>query len=55
VAFGIRNHPRGRIAERHGAYRPVLPAFGAVEEPEIYRTATVTVYRGRETPRRLAR
>jgi hypothetical protein len=45
VAFGIRNHPRERIAERHGAYRPVLPAFGAVEEPEIYRTATVTVIR----------
>jgi hypothetical protein len=55
VAFGIRNHPRERIAERHGAYRPALPAFGAVEQPEIYRTATVTVYRGRETPRRLAR
>jgi hypothetical protein len=55
VAFGIRNHPRGRIAERHGAYHPALPAFGAVEEPESYRTATVTVYRGRETPRRLAR
>jgi hypothetical protein len=34
VAFGIRNHPRERIAERHGAYRPALPAFGAVEEPE---------------------
>jgi hypothetical protein len=34
VAFGIRNHPCGWIAERHGAYRPALPAFGAVEEPE---------------------
>ncbi|KAH0822025.1 hypothetical protein GEV33_000766 [Tenebrio molitor] len=34
VAFGIRNHPRERIADRHGAYRPALPAFGAVEEPE---------------------
>ncbi|KAJ3621329.1 hypothetical protein MTP99_003477 [Tenebrio molitor] len=29
VAFGIRNHPCGWIAERHGAYRPALPAFGA--------------------------
>jgi hypothetical protein len=29
VAFGIRNHPRERIAERHGAYRPALSAFGA--------------------------
>jgi hypothetical protein len=34
VAFGIRNHPCGWIAERHGAYRLALPAFGAVEEPE---------------------
>jgi hypothetical protein len=34
VAFGIRNHPRERIADRHGAYSPALPAFGAVEEPE---------------------
>ncbi|KAH0818191.1 hypothetical protein GEV33_004598 [Tenebrio molitor] len=34
VAFGIRNHPRERIADRHGAYRPALPGFGAVEEPE---------------------
>jgi hypothetical protein len=34
VAFGIRNHPRERIVDRHGAYRPALPAFGAVEEPE---------------------
>jgi hypothetical protein len=34
VAFGIRNHPCGWIAERHGVYRPALPAFGAVEEPE---------------------
>jgi hypothetical protein len=42
VAFGIRNHPCGWIAERHGAYRPALPAFGAVEEPEDYR---FTVYR----------
>jgi hypothetical protein len=41
VAFEIRNHPCGWIAERHGAYRPALPAAGAVEEPEIYRTATV--------------
>jgi hypothetical protein len=32
VAFGIRNHPCGWIAERHGAYRPALPAFGAVGE-----------------------
>jgi hypothetical protein len=45
VAFGIRNHPCGGIAERHGAYRPALPAFGAVEEPEdlftVYRFAVV--------------
>ncbi|KAH0822659.1 hypothetical protein GEV33_000132 [Tenebrio molitor] len=48
VAFGIRNHPCGWIAERHGAYRPALPAFGAVEEPEdlpyrftVYRFAVV--------------
>jgi hypothetical protein len=44
VAFGIRNHPCGWIAERHGAYRPALPAFGAVEEPEdlpFYRFAVV--------------
>jgi hypothetical protein len=34
VAFGIRNHPRERIADRHGTYSPALPAFGAVEEPE---------------------
>jgi hypothetical protein len=34
VAFGIRNHPRERIADRHGAYRPALPGFGPVEEPE---------------------
>ncbi|KAH0815915.1 hypothetical protein GEV33_006876 [Tenebrio molitor] len=34
VAFGIRNHPCGWTAERHGAYRPALAAFGAVEEPE---------------------
>jgi hypothetical protein len=27
VAFGIRNHPRERIADRHGAYRPALPGF----------------------------
>jgi hypothetical protein len=45
VAFGIRNHPRERIADRHGAYRPALPAFGAVEEPENYRCRTVTVCR----------
>ncbi|KAH0816953.1 hypothetical protein GEV33_005838 [Tenebrio molitor] len=36
VAFGIRNHPCGWIAERHGAYRPALPACGAFEEPENY-------------------
>jgi hypothetical protein len=59
VAFGIRNHPRERIADRHGAYRPALPGFGAVEEPEdlpyrlpFYRLPS---YRGRETPRRLVR
>jgi hypothetical protein len=34
VAIGIRNHPRERIADRHGAYRPALPGFGAVEETE---------------------
>ncbi|KAH0807460.1 hypothetical protein GEV33_015330 [Tenebrio molitor] len=34
VAFGICNHPRERIADRHGAYRPALPGFGAVEETE---------------------
>jgi hypothetical protein len=56
VAFGIRNHPRERIADRHGAYRPALPAFGAVEEPENYRIDyRLPSYRGRETPRRLAR
>jgi hypothetical protein len=44
VAFGLRNHPRERIADRHGAYRPALPGFGAVEEPEEF-TATVTDYR----------
>jgi hypothetical protein len=48
VAFGIRNHPCGWIAERHGAYRSALPASGAVEEPEdlpyrftVYRFAVV--------------
>jgi hypothetical protein len=48
VAFGIRNHTCGWIAERHGAYRPALPASGAVEEPEdlpyrftVYRFAVV--------------
>jgi hypothetical protein len=50
VAFGIRNHPCGWIAERHGAYRPALPAFGAVGEPE-----KLPFCRGRETPRHLAR
>jgi hypothetical protein len=58
VAFGIRNHPRERIADRHGAYRPALPGFGAVEEPEDlplpYRYRLPS-YRGRETPRRLVR
>jgi hypothetical protein len=29
VAIGIRNHPRERIADRHGAYRPALPGFGS--------------------------
>jgi hypothetical protein len=36
VAFGIRSHPGRWIAERHGAYRPALPAFGAVEELEKF-------------------
>jgi hypothetical protein len=46
VAFGIRNHPREQIADRHGAYRPALPGFGAVEEPEEFTTTvTVTEYR----------
>jgi hypothetical protein len=27
VAIGIRNHPRERIADRHGAYRPALPNY----------------------------
>ncbi|KAH0818448.1 hypothetical protein GEV33_004343 [Tenebrio molitor] len=44
VAFGIRNHPRERIADRHGAYRPALPAFGAVEEPEDLPLPYRTVY-----------
>jgi hypothetical protein len=54
VAFGIRNYARERIADRHGAYRPPLPGFGAVEETEDlpYRLPS---YRGRETTRRLAR
>ncbi|KAJ3629659.1 hypothetical protein MTP99_014039 [Tenebrio molitor] len=50
VAFGIRNHPCGWIAERHGAYRPALPAFGAVEEPEdlpFYRLPFCRVVRAR--------
>jgi hypothetical protein len=55
VAFGIRNHPCGWIAERHGAYRPALPAFGAVEEPEDLPFYRLPFYRGRETPRHLAR
>jgi hypothetical protein len=43
VAFGIRNHLRERIADRHCAY---LPGFGAVEEPEDFTvTVTVTEYR----------
>jgi hypothetical protein len=54
VAFGIRNHPCGWIAERHGAYRPALPAFGAVEEPEDL-PLPLPFCRGRETPRHLAR
>jgi hypothetical protein len=45
VAFGIRNHPCGWIAERQGAYRPALPAFGAVGEPENYRYRTAADYR----------
>jgi hypothetical protein len=55
VAFGIRNHPCGWIAERHGAYRPALPAFGAVEEPEDLPFYRLPFCRGRETPRHLAR
>jgi hypothetical protein len=59
VAFGIRNHPRERIADRHGTYRPALPGFGAVEQPEKlpYRLSFYRLpsYRGRETPRRLRR
>ncbi|KAH0818299.1 hypothetical protein GEV33_004492 [Tenebrio molitor] len=55
VAFGIRNHPCGWIAERHGAYRPALPAFGAVEEPEDLPFYRLPFCRGREPPRHLAR
>jgi hypothetical protein len=43
VAFRIRHHPQERIADRHGAYRPALPGFGAVEETEDYRTVTVSI------------
>ncbi|KAH0814620.1 hypothetical protein GEV33_008172 [Tenebrio molitor] len=60
VAVGIRNHPRERIADRHGAYRPACQVSGAVREPEeftelpIYRLP-FTDYRYRETPRDLER
>jgi hypothetical protein len=39
VAFGIRNHPRDRIADAMVLIVRRLPGFGAVEEPEdFYRT-----------------
>jgi hypothetical protein len=43
---GVRDPQSSPRADcrRHGAYRPALPGFGAVEEPEEF-TVTVTDYR----------